>query len=150
LAGPKHSTSVPLSAGSPVPLNVEEKEVAVVPNPVPDLALKALPRPQSEEGVDLWTRTHSVPTLQVVIPLMFPKTVHPKVNVSAGQVGEAGENCPAASPEEICTRTSTYTCVYSHCKICIMSPRTWRSQSCNTYVQAFNEISTNSTMILQL
>ena len=106
MAGPKHSTNVPLSAEFPVPLNVEEKEVAFVPNPVPDLAVKALSRPQSEEGVDLCTRTHSVPTLQVVTPLMFPKTVHPKVNASAGQVGEAGENCPAASPEEI--RTNMY------------------------------------------
>lgn len=135
MAGPKHSTNVPLSAESPVPLNVEEKKVAVVPNPVPDLAVMALPRPQTEEVADLCTRGHSLllPTLQEVIPLMFPKTVHPKVNASAGQVGEAGENCPAASPEEICTKTSTYTCVYSHCKICIMSPRTWRSQSCYTY-----------------
>ena len=33
-AGPKHSTSVPFSAGVAVPLSVDVKEVALVPNPV--------------------------------------------------------------------------------------------------------------------
>ena len=33
-AGPKHSTSVPFSVGVTVPLSVDVKEVALVPNPV--------------------------------------------------------------------------------------------------------------------
>ena len=53
LAGPKHSTSVPLSAEVAVPLSVDKNEVALVPNPIPDLAVKASPGPQIEEEVDL-------------------------------------------------------------------------------------------------
>ena len=52
LAGPKHSTSVPFSAGSAVPLNVDVKEV-LVPNPVPGLAVKLSLGPQIEEKFDL-------------------------------------------------------------------------------------------------
>ena len=44
-AGPKHSTSVPSSAEVAVPLSVDVKEVALVPNPVTPLALKAPPVP---------------------------------------------------------------------------------------------------------
>ena len=44
--GPKHSTSVPFSAEVAVPLSVDEKEVALVPNPVTGVAVKALPDPQ--------------------------------------------------------------------------------------------------------
>ena len=59
LAGPRHSTSVPFSAGSAVPLSVDVKEVAsFVPNPTPDLAMKALPAPQIEEDSDVCTRGH--------------------------------------------------------------------------------------------
>ena len=39
-AGPKHSTSLPFSAGVAVPLSVDEKKVALVPKPVSDLAVK--------------------------------------------------------------------------------------------------------------
>ena len=47
IAGPKHSTRVPFSVGNAVPLSVDEKEVAfVVPNPVPDEAIKAMLGPQ--------------------------------------------------------------------------------------------------------
>ena len=53
LAGPKHSTSVPFSAESAVPLSVDVKEVALVPNPLPDLAVKSSLGPQIEEGFDL-------------------------------------------------------------------------------------------------
>ena len=105
LAGPKHSTSVPFSAEVAVPLSVDEKEVALVPgpNPVPGLALKALPGPQVEEDDNLCSRGHSMflPTLQTVIPLMSPVTVHLKVKVSSGQVGRAAVNCPATLPGEI-------------------------------------------------
>ena len=98
LAGPKHSTSVPFSAGVAVPLSVDVKEVALVPgpNPTPDLAMKALVAPQTEEEVDLWTSTHSLlpPTLQVVNPFKSPETVHLKMKVSPGQVGGAAMNSP--------------------------------------------------------
>ena len=53
LAGPKHSTSVPFSAGSAVPLSVDVKEVALVPNPLPGLAVKLSLGPQIEEEFDL-------------------------------------------------------------------------------------------------
>ena len=101
LAGPKHSTSVPFSTGVAVPLNVDVKEVAPVPgpNPTPDLAVKALPAPQTEEEVDLWSSPHSLfpPTLQVVKPFMSPVTVHLKVKLSPGQVGGAAMNSPITS-----------------------------------------------------
>ena len=41
VTGPKHSISVPFSSGVAVALSVDEKEVApVVPNPVPEVAVK--------------------------------------------------------------------------------------------------------------
>ena len=52
LADPKHSTSVPFSAGSAVPLNVDVKSI-LVPNPVPGLAVKLSLGPQIEEKFDL-------------------------------------------------------------------------------------------------
>ena len=102
LSGPKHSTSVPFSSEVAVPLSVDVKEVAVVPNPVPDLAVKTSRGPQMEEDVDLCTRVHSLlpPTLQMVIPFVSPVTVHLKVKVSPGQVGGAAVNCPATSTGE--------------------------------------------------
>ena len=83
LAGPKHSTSVPLSAGAAVPLSVEVKEVAVVPNPVSALAVKHC-LAQIEDGLVLCTMGHSLlpPTLQMVIPFMLPVTLQVKVKVS--------------------------------------------------------------------
>ena len=103
LAGPKHSTSVPFSARFAVPFSVDEKEVVLVPNPVPDVAANTLEDPQIEEDVDRCTRTHSLlpPTLQAVTPLMSPVTLHLKVKVSPGQVGGAAVNCPVTLPGEI-------------------------------------------------
>ena len=98
--GPKHSTSVPFSAEIAVPLSVDEKEVALVPNPVPGEAVKTLVEPQVRGALAvLCRREHSLlpPTLQMVTPLMS-LTVHLKVKVSPGQVGRAAMNCAAASP----------------------------------------------------
>ena len=83
LAGPKHSTSVLFSMRFAAPLSIDEKEVAPVPNPVPDLAVKTSPGPQMEEDVDLCTRVHSLLpfTLQMVIPFLSPVTVHMKVKL---------------------------------------------------------------------
>ena len=103
LSGPKHSTGMPFSAGIAVPLSVDEKEVAIVPNPVPDLAVKTLPGPQIEEDSDLCTKGHSLlqPTLQMVTPLLSPVTIHLKVKILLGQVGGAAVNCPATPPGEV-------------------------------------------------
>ena len=92
-------TSVPFSCEVAVPLSVDEKEVALVPNPVPDLAVKTPRGPQMEEDVDLCTRVHSLLpfTLQMVIPFLSPVTLHLKVKVSSGQVGGAAVSCPATS-----------------------------------------------------
>ena len=102
LAGPKHSTNVPFSAEVAVPLSVDENQVALAPNPVPDLAVNASLDPQIEEEVDRCTRVHSLlpPTLQIVISFMLPPTVHVKVKVSPGQVGGAAVNCAVTSPGE--------------------------------------------------
>ena len=83
-----------------MPLNVDVKEGPLVPNPLPDLAVKLSLGPQIEEEFDLCIRLHSLLplALQIVIPLMSPTTVHLKVKVSPGQVGGAGVNCPATSP----------------------------------------------------
>ena len=100
LAGPKHSTRVPLSTGVAVPLSVDVKEGPLVPNPAPGLAVKTLPGPQIEDEVDLCARTHSLllPTLQVVTPLLSPVTVQVKVKVSPEQVGGATINWPVTTP----------------------------------------------------
>ena len=82
-AGPKHSTSVPFSAEVAVPLSVDEKDVALVPNPVPGAAVKGLPVPQGRgELLVLCDKIHSLlpPTLQSVTPLV-PPTIHVKVKV---------------------------------------------------------------------
>ena len=103
LAGPKHSTIVPLSPGSAVPLSVDVKEVALVPGPnsAPELAVKTWPGPQIEDELALCTKTHSLlpPTVQVVNPVTLPVTLQVKVKVSPGQVEGAGVNCPVTSPE---------------------------------------------------
>ena len=101
LAGPKHSTSVPFSAGFAVPLSVDEKEVALVPNPVPVVTVKGLPDPQElGSSAVLCTREHSLLpfTLQMVIPSLSPVTVHLKVKVPPGQVGGGAVSCPATTP----------------------------------------------------
>ena len=106
LAGPKHSTSVPFRAEVAGPLSVDEKEVALVPNPVPGAAVKArLPplRPHKVLPVDKCGSVHQLLlpfTLQKVTPLLSPVTLHLKVKVSPGQVGGAAVNCPVTSPGE--------------------------------------------------
>ena len=98
--GPKHSISVPSSAGVAVTLSVDENEVALVPNPVPAVAVKAFPAPQVEVTLELLcTRGHSLLpfTLQVVTSVLSPLTSHLKVMVSPGQVGGAAVNWPAAA-----------------------------------------------------
>ena len=89
LASPKHSTNVPSSVEVAMPLRVDEKEGPFVPNPLPDLAVKASLGPQGEEKVDLWKRLQSLLpfTLQMVNPLMFPTTVQLNVKASPGQAG---------------------------------------------------------------
>ena len=79
-----------------MPLSVDKKQGRFVPNPIPDVAVKALLGPQIEEEADLCSTGHSLLplTLQMVNPLMFPVTVHLKVKVSPGQVGGAAVNCP--------------------------------------------------------
>jgi len=100
LPGPKHSISVPFSAGVAVTFSVDEKEVAAVPNPVSAVAMKTLPGPQVEVTLELLCiRGHTLLpfTLQVVTIVLSPPTVHLKVMVSPGQAGGAALNCPAAA-----------------------------------------------------
>jgi len=100
MPGPKHSISVPFSAGVAVTLSVDEKEVVVVPNPVPAMAVKALPGPQlAVASVSMCRREHLLlpPTLQVVIEVLSTPTVQLKVDVVSGQVGGAAVNCPATA-----------------------------------------------------
>ena len=101
--GPKHSISVPFSAEVAVPLSVDEKEVALVPNPVPVVTMKRLPFPHGPGALAvLCSRPHSLlpPTLQMVIPLISPVTVQLKAKLSPGQVEGTAVNCPATSPGE--------------------------------------------------
>ena len=101
VAGPKHSTSVPYNAWVAVPLNVDVKEVVLVPGTkrLSGLAVKAPLAPQTVEEVDLCSSPHSLfpPTLQMVTPFKSPVTVHLKVKVSPEHVGGAAVNCPATS-----------------------------------------------------
>ena len=102
-AGPKHSTSVSFSVGVAVPVSVDEKEVAFVPNPVSEVAVKALADPQEPGRLAVvCARRHSLlpPTRQIVSPLMSPPTAHLKVEMLPGQVGRAAVNCPVTSPKE--------------------------------------------------
>ena len=115
LAGPKHSMKVPFKAAVAVPLSVDEKEVALVPNPVPGLAVKTSLGPQvEEEEFDVCVREQSLfPfTLQMVYPFLSPPTVHLKVKVSPGQVGGGAANCPVTSPESE-HKTLTYVLLLS-------------------------------------
>ena len=83
-----------------MPLSVDVKEGPLVPNSLPDLAMKLSLAPQIEEEVILCIKAHSLlpPTLQMVTPLMSPETVHLKVKVSPGHVGGAAINCPQTLP----------------------------------------------------
>ena len=111
------------SPGSAVPLSVDVKEVAFLRNPVPDFALKALSGPQVVMDENLCCRAHSLfpPTLHLVSPLMFPVTVHLKVKVSPGQVGEAAVSCPATSPGDkiqyIHMTSLSWALIVSHTRI---------------------------------
>ena len=118
-SGPKHSTSVPFSAGVAVPLSVDVKEVAlVVPNPVPVVKLKGLPDPHGPGTLAvLCSSEHSLlppPTLQMVTPFLSPVAVHLKVKVSPGQVGGAALNCPATSGWQINCTVVTFLALNYH------------------------------------
>ena len=108
-AGPKHSTSVPSSTGSAVALSVDVKE-PLVPNPLSDIAVKRWLVPLGMQVLTVpgirCDRAHRLIlllllpfTLQTVVPVMTPPTVHLKVRVSSGQVGGGAVNCPVTSPE---------------------------------------------------
>ena len=115
LASPKHSTSVPSIAGAAVPLSVDEKVGPLVPNPVPDIAVKVLaPGLQIMKEIVLCIRGHSLLpfTLQVVSPLMFPTTVQLKVKVSSGQVGGAAIICPVTSSIEKVNTVTMYSTIH--------------------------------------
>ena len=84
-----------------MPLSVDVKEVALVPNSAPGIAVKALLGPHVDEApAVLCARVHSLlpPTFQMVIPFLSPVTLHLKVKVSPGQVGRGALNCPVTSP----------------------------------------------------
>ena len=100
-AGPKHSTNIPFSVGVAVPLSVDEKEVALVPNPVPVVTVKGLPYPQglgSSAVLCAWGHSLLPFTLQMVIPFLSPVTVHMKVKVSPGQVEGGAVSCAVTTP----------------------------------------------------
>ena len=81
-----------------VPLSVDVKEVALVPNPVPVVTVKGLVDLQGlGSSAVLCTREHSLlpPTLQTVIPFLSPITVHLKVKVSPWRTG--GGSCSQLS-----------------------------------------------------
>ena len=100
--GPKHSTSVPFSVKVAVPLSVDVNKGPFVPNPFPGLAVKASSGPHMVglSCVDSCNRTHSLLpfTLQMVIRLMSPTTVHSKVKTFSGHVAGAVVNCLPVSP----------------------------------------------------
>ena len=103
-AGPKHSTSVPSSTGSAVPLSVDVKG-PLAPNPLSGVAVKRWLVPQVLIlPVTMCGRAHRLLlllfTLQMVIPFMSLVTVHLKVKIHPGQVGGAAVSCPVASPGE--------------------------------------------------
>ena len=101
LAGPKHSTSIPSSSGSAIPLSVDWKEVEFT---LPGLAVKASFGPQRSLLIDICDKVHRPLvrfTLQRVIASM-PIKVQLNVIVSPGHVGELGAvNCPSTSPVKI-------------------------------------------------
>ena len=84
-----------------MPLSVDVKEIVLVPNPVSDLAVKALPDPHGRGASNvLCTKIHSLLllTLQMVTPVLSPPTVHLNMKVPPGQLGGAAVNCPITSP----------------------------------------------------
>ena len=104
----KHSTSVPFSTGSAVVLSVDVKG-PLAPNPLSGIAVKRglvpLDMQVLADPVVRCGRTHRLLlllllpfTLQTVVPVMSPVTVHLKVKVSSGQVGGGAVSCPVTSP----------------------------------------------------
>ena len=103
----KHSTSVPFSTESAVALSVDVKGPLVPgPNPLSGIAWKGWLVPLGIQVLRLvpvkCDRGHRLVlllllpfTLQTVVPVMSPVTVHLKVKVSPGQVGGGAVNCPA-------------------------------------------------------
>ena len=109
----KHSTSVPSSTGSAVALSVDVKG-PLAPNPLSDIAVKrwlvplgiqvlAAPVARCDRAHRLLLLLLLPFTLQTVVPLMSPVTIHVKVKVSPGQVGGGAVNCPVTSPESMLT-----------------------------------------------
>ena len=103
----KHSTSTPSSTESAVALSVDVKG-PFDPNPLSDIAVKRWLVPLGIQVLvapvvrcDRAQRLVLPFTLQTVVPLMTPTTVHLKVKVSPGQVGGAAMSCPATWPESI-------------------------------------------------
>ena len=101
-AGPKHSTSMPFSVSAAVVLSVDVNKGPTVPNPAAPWAVKTLSGPQTAlPPADICPRVQKVSllfTLQSVVPLKLPLTVHLKVMVASGQVGGAAVNCPITLP----------------------------------------------------
>ena len=84
-----------------VPVSVDEKEVELLPNSAPGLAVKALPGPHVDAALAvLCVRIHSLLpfTLQMVTPFLSPPTVQLKIKLLPGQVGGASVNRPATGP----------------------------------------------------
>ena len=106
----KHSTSVPFNTGSAVALSVDVKG-PLAPKPLSDIAVKGWLVPLGMQvlaaPVVRCDRAQRLlllllpPTLQTVVPLIAPVTVHLKVKVSPGQVGGGAVNCPVAWPESM-------------------------------------------------
>ena len=106
----KHSTSTPSSTGSAGALSVDVKG-PLAPNPLSGIAWKGWLVPLGIQVLRLvpvkCDRGHRLVlllllpfTLQTVVPVMSPVTVHLKVKVSPGQVGGGAVNCPATWPGE--------------------------------------------------
>ena len=116
------------------------KEELFDPNPVSDLAVKALPGPQTEEGVVLCGRGHSLPpfTLQMVTPRLSPLTVHLNINVLPGQARGAAVNCPVTSPKVQTPSLQFYSEVFPYISFTVhyQGQQSWshRSDSHGTYV----------------
>ena len=112
----KHSTSVPSSTGSAVALSVDVKG-PLVPNPLSDIAVKRWLVPLGMQvlvtPVVRCDRAHRLlllllpSTLQMVVPVIAPVTVHLKVKVSLGQVGGGAVSCPVTWPESVKTKNKT-------------------------------------------
>ena len=112
----KHSTSVPSSTGSAVALSVDVNG-PLVPNPLSGVAVKRWLVPIGMQvlvaPVVRCDRAHRLlllplpSTLQMVVPVMTPPTVHLKVKISPGQVGGGAVSCAVTSSESVKTKNKT-------------------------------------------